>query len=161
MYSLTQLLVALGDWADAYAKAQSLVASLSFSEKVTIVTAGSVNGSWDALQYKDGPSGVETDYMVSSFSSSNALAFSFDKDLIYEQSQAIAREFFLRGYQVMDGPTSGPLGRNPWDGRVSETLGQDSYLNSIVAGLQAKAIVSQNIISGGKVRRMSQSSSQR
>jgi beta-glucosidase len=54
--------VELGDWADAYSKATSLVAKLTNSEKITLITGGSVSAvNWTALEFKDstqGPQGM-------------------------------------------------------------------------------------------------------
>lgn len=54
--------VELGDWSDAYAKATALVAKLTNSEKITLITGGSVSSvNWTALEFKDstqGPQGM-------------------------------------------------------------------------------------------------------
>lgn len=60
---------------------------------------------------------------------------------------------YEKGFQVVNGPTSGPLGRTPWSGRLVETLGQDSYLNGIAFGLAVSSFVDAGVIAGGKVRR--------
>jgi beta-glucosidase len=75
----------------------------------------------------------------------------WDKDAIYAQSKAIATEFYLKGIQVVDGPTSQPLGRTPWGGRLVETFGPDPYLNGIATGLGAKAYKDTGVIGGIKV----------
>lgn len=54
------------------------------------------------------------------------------------------------GFQVTNAPTSQPLGRTPWGGRLVEALGQDSYLNGIAFGLGTKAFSEVGIIPGGK-----------
>lgn len=52
--------VDLGDWAAAYAKVQALVAQMTNEEKITVITAGSVeNVGWAAMQYKDGTQGPQ------------------------------------------------------------------------------------------------------
>lgn len=52
--------VALGDWADAYAKATALVAQMSNEDKITVITGGSLSAlNWTVLEYKDGSEGVE------------------------------------------------------------------------------------------------------
>lgn len=69
---------------------------------------------------------------------------------MYDQLKAVALEFYGKGFQVTNGPTSQPLGRTPWGGRLVETLGQDPYLNGIGFGIGAKAFSDAGIIDGGK-----------
>lgn len=52
---------------------------------------------------------------------------------------------------MVNGPTSGPLGRSPWGGRLVEGLGQDSYLNGIAFAQAVAGINDAGVISGGKV----------
>lgn len=55
--------VEMGDWAEAYAKAQALVAQMTNEEKISVVTAGSVESvGWAAMQYKDGTQGPQGTY---------------------------------------------------------------------------------------------------
>lgn len=77
-------------------------------------------------------------------------AMTWDKDAIYAQAKAVADEFYGRGYQVVNGPTSEPLGRTPWGGRLGEAFGPDAYQNGIVFGLSVKAYTDAGIIAGGK-----------
>lgn len=95
--------------------------------------------------------GLQDYYYVSAFSQASALAMTWDKDAMYAQSKAIATEFYLKGIQVLDGPTSQPLGRTPWGGRLVETFGPDPYLNGIATGLGAKAYKDTGVIGGIKV----------
>lgn len=145
--------VDLGDWADAYSKAKSFVAALTTAEKYSLITGGSITNSslnFTALEFKDGSEGVQQDFFVSAFSQSSALAMTWDKYAIYEQAKAVATEFYGRGYQVVNGPTSEPLGRTPWGGRLGEAFGPDAYQNGIVFGLSVKAYTDVGIIAGGK-----------
>jgi beta-glucosidase len=76
---------------------------------------------------------------VTGFSESSALVTAWDKDLMYNQFKAVALEFYGKGFQATNAPTSQPLGRTPWGGRLVEALGQDPYLNGIAFGIGAKA----------------------
>jgi beta-glucosidase len=87
---------------------------------------------------------------VTGFSEPSALVTTWDKDLMYNQFKAVALEFYGKGFQVTNAPTSQPLGRTPWGGRLVETLGQDPYLNGIAFGLGAKAFSDAGIVAGGK-----------
>ncbi|PMD41999.1 glycoside hydrolase family 3 protein [Hyaloscypha variabilis F] len=141
----------MGAWADAYAKAVALVAQLTNEEKVTIITGGSVSSvNWTALEFKDGTQGVQGYDYVTGFSEASALVTTWDKTLMYNQFKAVALEFYEKGFQVTNSPTSQPLGRTPWGGRLVETLGQDSYLNGIAFGIGAKAFADTGIVAGGK-----------
>jgi len=74
----------------------------------------------------------------------------WDKTLIYNQFKAVALEFYGKGFQVTNAPTSQPLGRTPWGGRLVETLGSDPYLNGIAFGVGSKAFTDTGIVPGGK-----------
>lgn len=50
----------------------------------------------------------------------------------------------------MNGPTSGPLGRSAWGGRLVEKIGQNSYLNGIAFGIGSKAFNDADVIASGK-----------
>lgn len=94
--------------------------------------------------------GLQDYYYVSVFSQSSALAMTWDKEAIYAQARAIATEFYLKGIQVIAGPTSQPLGRTPWGGRLVETFGSDPYLNGIATGISAKGYKDVGVIGGAK-----------
>lgn len=52
--------VDLGVWADAYAKATSLVSKLTNNEKISVITGRSVTAlNWTSLAFKDGTQGVQ------------------------------------------------------------------------------------------------------
>ncbi|CAI7571796.1 unnamed protein product [Penicillium bialowiezense] len=133
--------VNLGLYQTAYEKAKSLVSSLNNTEKVTIITGGSIDGVWTALEGKDGVNGVDLNYFVSGFPSANALSMTWDRDLAYEQFLATGKEFYGMGYNLVYGPECGPLGRNPWGGRQGEAFSPDPYLSGI---FMEKSISGQN-----------------
>lgn len=113
-------------WTAAYTKAKTLVNALTNDEKISIITGSSVTSSsanWTALQFKDGDQGIISYYQASGFSETSALVMTWDKDAIYKQMNAVGTEFYQKGFQVLNGPTSQPLGRSPWGGRLVETLG--------------------------------------
>ncbi|PBP17340.1 beta-glucosidase D [Diplocarpon rosae] len=141
--------VDLGDWADAYAKATALVSRLSNADKISIITAQSASG-WTAMQFKDGTQGPQGYSYVTGWSLTSALAMTWDKALMYDQFKATGLEFYGKGFQVVNGPTSQPLGRTPWGGRLSEAMSPDPYLNGIVFGLGAKSFSDAGVVAGGK-----------
>lgn len=128
--------------------------SLSLSDKATVVTGGNVStgaGDFPGLRISDGQQGVLNSFFVSGWSQPGSLTMSWDKDAMYKQSKAIAREYAIRGIHVVDGPTVSPLGRQPWTGRLMEAFASDSYLSGIALGIAARAEVDEGVISGGKV----------
>lgn len=95
--------------------------------------------------------GLQDYYYVSAFSQSSALAMTWDKNAMYKQAQAVATEAYRKGIQVINGPTSQPVGRTPWGGRLVETFGPDPYLNGIATGLSVAAYNDVGVIAGAKV----------
>lgn len=45
------------------------------------------------------------------------MAMTWDKAAIAKQFSAVALEFYQKGFQVANAPTSQPLGRTPWGGK--------------------------------------------
>ncbi|KAL5356299.1 putative beta-glucosidase D [Aspergillus floccosus] len=146
--------VSLGDWQQAYRKASAFVSKLNTTEKIELITGSDVSTTdgetFTALQFLDGDMGLQDYYYVSAFSLLSALAMTWDKEAMYAQAKAVATEFYGKGIQVVDGPTSQPLGRTPWGGRLVETFGPDPYLNGIATGLGVKAYKDAGVIAGAK-----------
>ncbi|KAJ5913399.1 beta-glucosidase D [Penicillium tannophilum] len=146
--------VSLGDWQPAYKKAVEFVSKLNTTEKIKLITGSGVEAtdgsSITALEFLDGDMGLQDYYYVSAFSLASAISMTWDKDAIYEQAKAVGTEFYNKGIQVIAGPTSQPLGRTPWGGRLVETYGTDPYLNGIATGLTAKGYTDVGVIGGIK-----------
>lgn len=51
-----------------------------------------------------------------------ALAASWDLNLVSREYSAMAAEFRDKGYSMLLGPISGPLGRSPFSGRLYESF---------------------------------------
>ncbi|TVY17599.1 putative beta-glucosidase D [Lachnellula arida] len=131
--------------------AQALVAQLNNTEKVELITGSDVASvNWTALQFKDGDQGVISYYDASGFSETSALVQTWDRNLWTLQMEAVGAEFYGKGFQVVNGPTSGPLGRTPWGGRLVETMGQDAYLNGQLVGLATEGFLTAGVVPGGK-----------
>ncbi|KAK1464807.1 hypothetical protein CMEL01_12162 [Colletotrichum melonis] len=144
--------VSLGRFDDAYQKAKAFVATLDTAAKVSIITGQSVTGNatWTALNNKDGVSGINYQFYVSGFSMANALTMSWNRQLIEEQFKAIGDEFYGMGYNLINGPEAGPLGRTPYGGRTPETFGSDPYLTGIAMGKAISGMNSAGVIAGGR-----------
>ncbi|KAL6237503.1 putative beta-glucosidase D [Aspergillus navahoensis] len=146
--------VSLGDWKSAHEKASQFVSKLNTTEKIKLITGSSVTTSdgetFTALDILDGDMGPQAYYYVSAFSLSSALAMTWDKEAMYAQGRAVAAEFYGKGIQMVAGPTSQPLGRTPWGGRLVESFGPDPYLNGIATGLETRAYADVGVIAGAK-----------
>ncbi|OLN85832.1 putative beta-glucosidase D [Colletotrichum chlorophyti] len=144
--------VSLGPFEAAYKKAQSFVSTLDNSQKVSIITGQSITGNatWAALNNKDGVSGINYQFYVSGFSMANALTMSWNRLLIERQFKAIGDEFYGMGYNLINGPEPGPLGRTPYGGRTPETFGSDPFLTGIAMGKAISGMNSAGVIAGGR-----------
>ncbi|KAF4431324.1 putative beta-glucosidase D [Colletotrichum fructicola] len=148
--------VQLGDFNDAYEKAKAFVATLDNAAKVSIITGQSVTSnstsgsSWTALANKDGVSGINYAFYVSGFTMANALTMSWNRELIEQQFRAIGDEFYGMGYNLINGPEPGPLGRVPYGGRTPESFAADPYLTGIAMGKAISGMNSAGVIAGGR-----------
>ncbi|KAJ0312567.1 hypothetical protein Brms1b_007930 [Colletotrichum noveboracense] len=153
---LTSSSVQLGDFNNAYEKAKAFVATLDNAAKVSIITGQSVTSnstsgsSWTALANKDGVSGINYAFYVSGFTMANALTMSWNRELIEQQFRAIGDEFYGMGYNLINGPEPGPLGRVPYGGRTPESFAADPYLTGIAMGKAISGMNSAGVIAGGR-----------
>ncbi|PYH91132.1 putative beta-glucosidase D [Aspergillus ellipticus CBS 707.79] len=108
------------------------------------------NETFSAMVFADGDMGVQDFYYVSAFPLASAIAMTWDRDAIYQQARAVGSGFYKKGIQVLNGPTSQPLGRTPWGGRLVEAFGPDPYLNGLATGLTVKGYAENGVIAGGK-----------
>ncbi|KAH8878932.1 beta-glucosidase D [Thozetella sp. PMI_491] len=147
--------VALGEWQTAYNQAVSFLADLTLAQKAAVVTGknatNSVTGeTFPGVRISDGQQGPNSQYFVTGWGQPLALAMTFDREAIYQQARSVGVEYYTRGYNVVDGPTSSPMGRTPWSGRLPEGMGFDPYLNGIVFGTLTKAQLDVGVLSSGK-----------
>ncbi|KAI1637807.1 glycosyl hydrolase family 3 N terminal domain-containing protein [Biscogniauxia mediterranea] len=132
------------DWAAAYDKADTALASLALNDKVNIVTGVGWNKgpcvgntpaissiSYSQLCLQDGPLGVRYATNVNAFTPGIQAASTWDRALIRERGQFMAEEARGTGVHVLLGPVSGPLGKIPHGGRNWEGFGADPYLQGV------------------------------
>ncbi|KAK7953086.1 glycoside hydrolase family 3 protein [Apiospora saccharicola] len=150
----------LGDWQDAYAKAQALVGQMTLEEKVSLTGGVRANNlcsgnipaisrlNFPGLCLSDGPAGVRSTNYVSSWPSgiSAGASCSWNRDLTRQRGVEMALEFKRKGVQVPLGPVVGPLGRIATGGRNWEGFANDPYLAGIlvadtVEGMQSTGVV--------------------
>lgn len=99
-----------GGWEEALAKARDFVAELSLTEKVEMVTGvpGPCVGNiypiprlnFSGLCLQDGPASLRTADYVSVFPAGVTIASSWDRQMMYDRSLAMGREFRAKGAQV-------------------------------------------------------------
>ncbi|KAK8137166.1 glycoside hydrolase family 3 protein [Apiospora sp. TS-2023a] len=148
----------LGDWHDAYAKAQALVGQMTLEEKVSLTGGVRANNlcsgnipaisrlNFPGLCLSDGPAGVRSTNYVSSWPSGISAGASWNRNLTRQRGVEMALEFKRKGVQVPLGPVVGPLGRIATGGRNWEGFANDPYLAGIlvadtVEGMQSTGVV--------------------
>ena len=97
-----------------------------------------------------GPLGVAGGKGVSGWVTPQTLAGSWDVSLVEAQHAAMVLEFRDKGYTMMLGPTTGPLGRSVYGSRLFEGWGSDPWLNGKMFGVGVKAIQQHDVIASGK-----------
>jgi beta-glucosidase len=152
-HSTNNASVELGIYKESYQKARSFVSKLTTTQKVSIITGGDVNGTdftWSALENKDGFAGINSQYYVSGFPMGNALAMTWSRQHFEDEAKAAGREFYLMGYNLINGPVSSPLGRTPYGGRLPEGFSPDPYLSGIVMEKAVTGMNSAGVVTVGR-----------
>lgn len=149
---LTISTVQLGDAEASYQRATAFVASLTNSQKVSIINGQSLTGNitWSGLQNHDGAAGINNQFYTSGFTMPSALITTWNKTLYEENFKAIGQEFYDDGYNLINGPVSSPLGRVPEGGRQPEGFSPDPYLNGIATGLSISGMQSAGVVAAGR-----------
>lgn len=91
-------------WKDAFVRARALVAQMTLEEKVTFITGqyGRCAGNTAAIDrlgipvlcLQDGPAGVRPIQGSSQFPAGQAVAATWDRELIYQRGMAMGQEFY-------------------------------------------------------------------
>ncbi len=137
----------------AQARAASIVAQLSQSEKLALVQGSSgayvgnvpAIGGLPALALQDGPAGVARFDDVTAFPAPIALAATWDLDLVEQWGAAMAAEEREKGAQIQLGPMMN-LARVPRAGRNFEGFGEDPFLSAALAARDVSGMQSQKVI---------------
>lgn len=85
------------------------------------------------LCLQDSALGVRETDNITAFPAGITVGATWDKTLMYERGVAIGQEFRGKGVNVYLGPTVGPIGRKPRDGRSWEGFGADPVLQAVGA----------------------------
>ncbi|KXT18629.1 hypothetical protein AC579_9842 [Pseudocercospora musae] len=134
------------NWEAAYQAAEALVASWTIEEAANVTVRDGVAPGYLPFTVTDGPLGVSGGKGVSGWVTPQTLASSWDISLVEYQHKAMAQEFLAKGYSVLLGPTTGPLGRSVYGSRLFEGWGSDPWLNGKMFGIGVKAIQEQGVI---------------
>ncbi|KAK7706712.1 hypothetical protein SLS64_007543 [Diaporthe eres] len=153
----------LGDWADAYTKARSLVSQLTLEEKVNLSTGtgwetdkcvgqtGAIPRlGFRALCLQDSPTGVRDTDFVSVFPAGVNVAATWDRSLAFLRGQGMGEEHAGKGVDVQLGPVAGPLGRSPEGGRNWEGFSPDPVLTGQMFAESIKGIQSAGVMTSAK-----------
>ncbi|WWC88926.1 uncharacterized protein L201_003841 [Kwoniella dendrophila CBS 6074] len=141
-------------WADALAKAKTLVGQMTTEEKLNITQQNSAfprvgevdRLGYTGLFYADGSEGVRGAPFSSAFPMALNGAASFDRNLLYRRAVAIGEEARAKGINVQFGPGVNIL-RTPGAGRAFEYQGADPYLSGQTAAEHVKGVQSQGVMS--------------
>ncbi|KAJ2894000.1 putative beta-glucosidase G [Zalerion maritima] len=149
-------------WDVAYHRASNFVSSLTFEEKIHMVTGDSYAGycvgnlatqsraNFTGLCMSDGPQAVNRADLISIFPSGVTVAATWDKDLMYRRALLMGSEFRGKGINVHLGPVAGPLGRHALGGRNWEGFSPDPYLTGIAMGLTVQGFQDMGVQTSSK-----------
>ncbi|KAH8663495.1 glycoside hydrolase superfamily [Tricladium varicosporioides] len=149
----------VSSWADAYAKAQKVVANMTLAEKVNLTTGTGflmgpcVGNTGSALRFgipnlclQDSALGIAATDNITAFPAGITTGATFNKQLMYARGDALGKEARGKGVNIQLGPTIGPIGRKPRGGRNWEGFGADPTLQGFggsetIKGMQANGVI--------------------
>ncbi|GJJ13771.1 hypothetical protein Clacol_008028 [Clathrus columnatus] len=150
-------------WSESRSLAQELVANLSTSEKVGILTGQGIFSSrctggtyavnrslpnapngFPSLCMNDGPAGIRGVDLVTGFPGGLNAASTFSRRLMQARGQALAEEAHGKGINIILAPQV-DLMRSPKAGRVWESFGPDPWLSgeaayTTISGIQSVGV---------------------
>ncbi|KUI64454.1 putative beta-glucosidase F [Cytospora mali] len=142
----------VSSWSDSVQKAKALVDTMTLAEKANITAGtGIYMGSaprvgFPQLCIQDSALGVRETDNITAFPPGITTGATWDKTLMYQRGVAIGQEFKGKGCNVYLGPTVGPLGRKPRDGRSWEGFGADPVLQGVAGGLTIQGVQEQGVM---------------
>ncbi|KUI60783.1 putative beta-glucosidase F [Cytospora mali] len=98
------------------------------------------------LCIQDSALGVRETDNITAFPPGITTGATWDKTLMYQRGVAIGKEFKGKGCNVYLGPTVGPLGRKPRDGRSWEGFGADPVLQGVAGSLTIQGVQEQGVM---------------
>ncbi|KAL9018835.1 MAG: hypothetical protein Q9185_003853 [Variospora sp. 1 TL-2023] len=150
-------------WEESYGKAAAMVQMMTLVEKVNVTTGtgwsqdlcvgntAPANGvDFPALCLQDGPLGLRFADHSSAFPAGITIGATWNKDLMYRKFKAHGLEAKMKGVNILLGPSMGPLGRAPADGRAWEGFGPDPVLQAVAASQAIKGIQDAGVMATAK-----------
>ncbi|KAH7028124.1 glycoside hydrolase superfamily [Microdochium trichocladiopsis] len=139
-------------WKDSHSRALKLLAEMTLQEKISMVTGqrGPCAANSESIErlgiprmcFQDGPAGVRPALGHTQFPSGITTAATWDVELIYNRSVALAQEFYDMGVHIALGMTTGgPLGRSPYGGRNWEGWYADPYGTGVASFYGTKGFI--------------------
>lgn len=148
---------------DAFMDIDRLIKELTIEEKISLLMGKNVWWTKDikrleipSIMMADGPHGIrkqknESDnlglnqaHLATCFPTAATVACSFDRDLVYQMGQAIAKEARSRGVSIVLGPGIN-IKRSPLCGRNFEYFSEDPYLTGELAYAFIRGVEDQKI----------------
>ena len=148
-------------------RVERLIAAMTLDEKAALMVGDPGIHAYDnagiprlgipALAMADGGAGVSprgwslsaTGDTATAMPSGNALAATFDPAIVTKYADVVATETRATGHNVLLGPNV-DIARNPWWGRVSETMSEDPFLSSALVVPYVKEVQSHDVIANLK-----------
>jgi len=148
--SLVAIGVAAAGGTSPLARANALLAQMTFDEKVSMASSGDAGVprlGIPGLVFDDGPNGVGHGAPdVTAFPNAQVVAASWDRLLAERFGEALGAETAGKGFNYLAAPTINIL-RTPKWGRAAETFGEDPYLSGQIAAAEIRGIQSEHVIS--------------
>ncbi|KAM3514289.1 hypothetical protein MY11210_002079 [Beauveria gryllotalpidicola] len=150
------------EWADAFAKAKTMVGQMTLEEKVSLTggvdlksgCSGTVAGiprlGFPGMCLNDAGNGVRASDHVSGFVSGIGVGASWNKELARKRGVALGGENRRKGVNIMLGPVVGPAWTVVKGGRNWEGSSADPYLSGVLAAETVRGVQSQNVMTSVK-----------
>lgn len=138
---------------DPIARANALLAQMTFEEKVALAAngqAGVPRLGIPPISASDGPNGIRGGGPgKTAFPNAQVVAATWDLALAERFGRALGAEAAGKGYNLLLGPTINIL-RTPKWGRAAETFGEDPFLAGRIAVAEIRGIQSQYVMAEAK-----------
>lgn len=138
---------------DPIARANALLAQMTFEEKVALAATGEAGVprlGIPPISASDGPNGIRGGGPgKTAFPNAQVLAATWDLALAERFGRALGAEAAGKGYNLLLAPTINIL-RTPKWGRAAETFGEDPFLAGQIAAAEIRGIQSRHVMAEAK-----------
>ena len=149
-------------WVEYYKKADKFLKDFTLEEKMLLTYStenllgkcvgsidGNINRNFPGICLQDGPAGVRLAKNTQHWQAAINTASTFNRKLFFDVGKAQAKEFKIKGVNIMLSPCMNIL-RNPLGGRIWEAYGEDPFLSGEVAVEAIKGMQSEGVIACAK-----------